>query len=71
MRKFTNKKARELFLKSLKIDEEANKQIHEHIKNGGLMTQSDHELKAEAMSLRILADDLEDGFISEDEIEIY
>ena len=70
MREFKNKKARELFLSSLQLDEIADKRIEEEMKNNGVVYEDTFEIKTEAAGLRVLADDLEDGLIDEDEIEL-
>lgn len=67
---FKNNKARELFLESLRIDEEADKRIQEEVEELGVCLDTTMEMKTEAAGMRILADDIEKGIISEDEIEI-
>ena len=61
MKSFKNEKASELYFKSLVLDSLATKKENANISD---------ELKVEAVSLRIMASDLEDGLITEDEIEI-
>ena len=70
MREFKNKKARGLFLSSLQLDEIADKRIEEEMKNNGVVYETTFEIKTEAAGLRVLADDIEDGLIDEDEIEL-
>ena len=70
MREFKNSKARELFLQSLKLDDEVRKMEQEDIKNYGTVFDFTLELGTEAAGLRVLADDIEDGIIDEEEIEI-
>ena len=68
-RKFKNPKARELFLKSLALDDYINSKEEENKKNGIIDDYLD-ELGWQACSLRVLADDIEDGIIDEEEIEL-
>lgn len=72
MREFKNPKARELFLASLRIDEEADRMEEKEITATGFSfgKNGSGEMHTEAAGLRVLADDLEDGFISEEEIDI-
>lgn len=72
VREFKNPKARELFLASLKIDEEADRMEEKEIAATGnsFGKNGSGEMHTEAAGLRVLADDLEDGFISEEEISI-
>lgn len=72
MREFKNPKARELFLASLRIDEEADRIAQKEMKELGcsIGMSGSGEMHTEAAGLRVLADDLEDGFISEEEIDI-
>lgn len=70
MREFKNENARKLFLESLELDKIADKKAKQEMKELGVITNYTCELKTEAAGLRTLADDLEDGMICEDEIEI-
>ena len=67
MREFKNKKARELFLESLRLEKIAVERQKEEIEESGVTMQSS-ELFTEAAGLRVLADDIEDGFIYEKDI---
>ena len=73
MREFKNSKARELFLASLKIEEDAYEIEKKEIEQTGFSfgENGSGEKLVEAASLRVLADDIEDGLISEDEIDIW
>ena len=70
MREFKNSKARELFLESLKLDKIAQEKEKQDIKELGVALNNTLDIYTEAAGLRILADDIEDGLIDEDEIEI-
>ena len=72
MREFKNLKARELFLESLRLDEIARKTQEKEIKQLGVAIgeNGSGEIFTEAAGLRILADDIEDGLIDEDEIDL-
>lgn len=72
MREFKNPKARELFLDSLRIDKEADRMEEKEIAETGFSfgKNGSGEMRTEAAGLRVLADDLEDGFILEEEIDI-
>ena len=69
---FKNPTARELFLASLRIDEETDRIEQKEMKELGcsIGMSGSGEMHTEAAGLRVLADDLEDGFISEEEIDI-
>ena len=69
MREFKNKKAIEL-LKEAKALEEYVEKESQKLKEQGLPLLDYYcELLTEAASLRVLADDIEDGRISEAELE--
>jgi len=70
MREFKNSKARELFLESLKLDEIAKSKVDEEVKTLGVALDTTLDTFTEAAGLRVLADEIEDGLIDEDEIEI-
>lgn len=70
MREFTNAKARELFLVSLKLDKEACEMEDKEIKETGTTLDISAEIHTQAAGLRVLADDIEDGLVDENEIEI-
>lgn len=65
MRKFTNPKAIELY----ELAQETEKEAEELIVNGRILANRYCELMTEAAGLRALADDVEDGIISEEELE--
>lgn len=65
MRKFTNRKAQEIFNQSVCIENEANNRM----KIGEILPYTYAEMMTEAAGLRALADDVEDELISEDELE--
>ena len=67
MREFKNKKARELFLASLELDQWASDKEKE---TGYEYDDTIDIVRCEACSLWILADDIEDGIINENDIEI-
>lgn len=66
MRKFTNPKAIEIFNEAEEIENYVNSAIAE---GRELLPDRYAELKTEAAGLRVLADDIEDGVIFEDELE--
>ena len=70
MREFKNPKARELFLESLKLDRQADEMEDKEIKEIGIALNTSAEIHTEAAGLRVLADDIEDGLVDENEIEI-
>ena len=70
MRDFKNNAARKLFLESLELDKIADERAEEEMHKLGVITSDTCDIKTEAAGLRVLADDLEDGVIFEDEIEI-
>ena len=70
MREFKNSKARELFLESLKLDEIAKRKVDEEVKTLGVALDTTLDIFTEAAGLRVLADEIEDNLIDEDEIEI-
>ena len=70
MREFKNSKARELFLESLRLDNIACEQQNKEIKEFGVALDTTLDIFTEAAGLRVLADDIEDGLIDEDEIKI-
>lgn len=70
MREFKNPKARELFLESLKLDRQADEMEDKEIKETGIALNTSVEIHTEAAELRVLADDIENGFVDENEIEI-
>ena len=70
MRDFKNSKARELFLESLKLDEIAKRKVDEEVKTLGVALDKTLDIFTEAAGLRVLADEIEDSLIDEDEIEI-
>lgn len=70
MREFTTAKARELFLASLKLDREADEIEDKEIKETGIALNTSAEIHTQAAGLRVLADDIEDGLVDENEIEI-
>lgn len=65
MRKFANPKAIELYLESQELEKEAELLL----KTGSVTANNYGDLMTEAAGLRILADDIEDGIISEEELE--
>ncbi len=65
MRNFTNPKAIELY----KQAQAAEKEAQELIVNGRITVNGYGDLMTEAAGLRVLADDVEDGIISEDELK--
>ena len=69
MREFKNSKARKLFLESLKIDEEIDRMQDEEMNTIGYTDEYTNELKCQAAGLRVLADDIEDGIVNEEEAE--
>ncbi len=70
MRDFKKAKARELYLASLRVEDNARQSGQEDIKEIGRYSHSTSEMFREAAGLRVLADDVEDGFIDEEEIEL-
>ena len=70
MREFKNSKARELFLESLRLDKVAQEKVDTEVKCLGVALDTTLDIFTEAAGLRALADDIEDGLIDEDEIEI-
>ena len=66
MREFTNPKAIQLYNQAEEIENYVNSAIDE---GKTLLPERFAELMTEAAGLRCLADDLEDGLISEDELE--
>lgn len=70
MREFKNSKARELFLESLRLDNIACEKQNKEIKQLGVALDTTLDIFTEAAGLRVLADDIEDGLIDEDEIKI-
>lgn len=66
MRKFTNPKAIELYNQAEEIENYVNSVIAE---GKTLLPDRYAELMTEAAGLRTLADDVEDGAISEEELE--
>lgn len=70
MKEFKNSKARELFLESLKLDKIAKRKVDEEVETLGAALDTTLDIFTEAAGLRVLADDIEDGLIDEDEIEI-
>lgn len=70
MREFKNPKARELFLASLKLDKEAYEMENKEIQETGIALNTSAEIHTQAAGLRVLADDIEDGLVDENEIEI-
>ena len=72
MREFKNPKARELFLASLEIEKQADERAKQEVEEIGY-TLGEHgsgEMFTEAAGLRVLADEIEDGLIDEEEISI-
>lgn len=65
MREFTNPKAIELY----KQAQAAEKEAQELIVNGRITVNGYGDLMTEAAGYRVLADDVEDGIISEEELE--
>lgn len=65
MRKFTNSKAIALYLQAQELEKEAETLIVA----GKIMSNQYCELMTEAAGLRVLADDIEDGIISEEELK--
>lgn len=65
MRNFINPKAIELY----KQAQAAEKEAQELIVNGRITVNGYADLMTEAAGLRVLADDIEDGIISEDELK--
>ena len=70
MREFKNSKARELFLESLRLDKIAKEKQNKEIQELGVALDTTLDIFTEAAGLRVLADDMEEGLIDEDEIEI-
>lgn len=75
MREFKNSKAQELFLQSLRLDEIADKEAEKEIAQiGYTLGEKGHSgsitMHVEATGLRCLADDIENGLIEDDEIEL-
>jgi len=70
MRDFKNPKARELFLTSLAIDEARRKIEEEDIKTCGSVDEYAAELGCQAAGYRVMADEIEDGIIDEEEAEL-
>ena len=70
MREFKNSKARELFLESLKLDKLAQEKQNKEIQELGVTLDATLDIFTEAAGLRAIADDIEDGLIDEDEIEL-
>ena len=68
MREFKNKKARELFLASLELERWASDKEKENRKTG-VIDDYLAEAGCYAASLRVLADDIEDGLIDEEELD--
>lgn len=68
MRNFKKEKARELFIASLRLDEEREEIEKQELKENGVVSQYTLELRTEAAGMRVLADDIEDGFIEETEL---
>ena len=67
MREYKKSKARELFLASLELDQWA---VDKEKEKGYEYDDTLDIVRSEACSLRILADDIEDGIINENDIEI-
>ena len=65
MRNFTNSKAIELYERAKAVEKEAQ----ELIINGRITVNGYGDLMTEAAGLRVLADDVEAGVISEEELE--
>ena len=65
MRKFTNPKAINIYIEA----QELEKQAEVLIVSGSTTISQYGELMTEAAGLRVLADDIEDGRISEDELK--
>ena len=65
MREFTNTKAMQLYTEA----QELEKQAEVLIVSGSTTISQYGELMTEAAGLRVLADDIEDGIISEDELK--
>ena len=65
MREFTNPKALELYIEAQHLEHEATQLIA----TGKILSDRYAELMTEAAGLRVLADDIEDGINSEDELE--
>ena len=70
MREFKNSKARELFLESLRLDKVAQEKVDTEVEKVGVALDTTLDIFTEAAGLRVIADDIEDGLIHEDEIEI-
>ena len=68
MREFKNEKARELYLKSLSLDEWIDKKEKENRKTG-VIDDYIAETGCYGSYLRVLADDMEDGLIDEEELD--
>ncbi|MBR0426925.1 MAG: hypothetical protein IJK18_01820 [Clostridia bacterium] len=67
MREFKNKKAQELFLASLELDMWASDKEKQP---GYEYDETPDIVRREACSLRVLADDIEDRIIKEEDLEI-
>ena len=65
MRNFTNPKAIELYIQAQELEKEAE----ELITRGSILADKYGELMTTSAGLRVLADDIEDGIISEEELE--
>lgn len=65
MRNFTSPKAIELFKQAQAIEKDATVRAEA----GDILPCSYADLMTEAAGLRVLADDIEDGVISEEELE--
>ena len=69
MRKFTNPKAIELIKEAQALEEFVESEEKKLIKQGLPLLEYYCELLTEAAGLRVLADDIEDGRISEAELK--
>lgn len=65
MREFTNPKAIEIYIEAQELEKEAA-----YLLETGSVTANNYgELMTEAAGLRVIADDVEDGIISVEELE--
>lgn len=71
MKEFKNPKAQELYLASLELEYEASKLAEEEIREVGcVLDNGSCELYTQAAGLRVMADDIEAGVLTEEEYEM-
>lgn len=71
MKEFKNPKAQELYLASLELEIEASMIAEEEMKQVGcVLDNGSCEMFMQAAGLRVMADDLEAGLLTEEEYEM-